>query len=68
MEPLAVDVKEAGRLLGISQYTVRHYIRQGKINPVRFGTRITVPMTEIERLSCAGIPALPKTPSKEENQ
>ena len=68
MEPLAVDVKEAGCLLGISHYTVRNYIRQGKINPVRYGTRITVPMKEIERLSCEGIPALPKTPSTEENQ
>ena len=68
MEPLAVDVKEAGRLLGISQHTVRHYIRQGKINPVRYGTRITVPMTEIQRLAREGVPAHPKTPSTEENQ
>ena len=64
MEPLAVDVKEAGRLLGISHYTVRNYIRQGKINPVRFGRRVSIPMSEIERLSREGVPAHQETPSE----
>lgn len=57
MEPLAVDVREAGRLLSISPYTVRAYIRRERIHAVKVGTRVLVPMTEVQRLASEGMPA-----------
>ncbi len=65
MEPLAVDIGEAGRLLGISPHTVRLYVRQGKIRAVRFGRRLSIPMAEIERLARVGVPPCPQTLSTE---
>jgi excisionase family DNA binding protein len=44
MEPLAVDKREAGRLMGISPYTVADYIRKGKLGARRIGRRIVIPM------------------------
>ncbi len=63
--PLAVTIPEAARLLGLSPHTIRFYVRKGKITPVRFGRRVSIPMTEIERLAREGVPANPETPSKE---
>ena len=57
LTPLAVSIPEAASLLGISPHTVRHYIRQGKIQPIRFGRWLSIPMSEIERLAQEGIPA-----------
>jgi len=48
MSPL-LDLKEAGRLLSISPWTVRAYIKTGKINPVRLGRRVLLEESELER-------------------
>ncbi len=56
MERLAVDVREAGRLLSISPYTVRSYIRSGRIRAVKVGARVIVPVEEIHRVAREGIP------------
>ena len=65
---LAVSIPHAAEMLDLSPHTIRWYIRQGKIRPVRYGRRISIPMSEIERLAREGIPAHPETPSTEENQ
>ncbi len=44
------DINSAARLLGISPWTVRAYIRRGKLKPVRFGRRVLLEETELERL------------------
>jgi excisionase family DNA binding protein len=49
MEPLAVDIREAGRLLSLSPRTIRRHIRSGRIKAVRFGRRVLVPMEELIR-------------------
>jgi len=48
MSPL-VDLKEAGRLLSISPWTVRVYIKSGKLIPVRIGRRVLLQETELQR-------------------
>jgi excisionase family DNA binding protein len=48
MEPLK-SVDEAAGLLGISPWTIRGYIRDGKIKPVRLGRRVLVEEAELER-------------------
>jgi excisionase family DNA binding protein len=49
-------VKEAAEILGISTYTVRSYIRQGKIRPVRFGRRVLLEEAELERFVAGSKP------------
>lgn len=65
LQPLAVSIPEAARLLGLSPHTIRWYIRHGKIRPVRFGRRLSISMSEIERLAREGIPPCPQTPNTE---
>jgi len=45
-----VDLKEAGHLLGLSVWTVRAYVKAGKLVPIRFGRRILLEVSELERL------------------
>jgi excisionase family DNA binding protein len=53
-EPRAVGLKQAARLLGVSEHTVRAHVRQGKIPSVRFGRRVLVPTKAIDDLTATG--------------
>jgi len=44
------DVNSAARLLSISPWTVRSYIHNGKLRPVRLGRRVLLEEAELERL------------------
>jgi excisionase family DNA binding protein len=48
MEKL-MDVNGVAEQLGLSPFTVRLYIRQKKLNPIRIGRRVLVEPSEIER-------------------
>jgi excisionase family DNA binding protein len=43
------DVKSAARLLAVSPWTVRVYIRQGKLHPVRIGRLVRLDEDELSR-------------------
>lgn len=43
------SVEEAASLLGISKWTVRSYIKAGKLHVVRLGRRVLVEESELER-------------------
>lgn len=49
MKPLH-DVRSAAQILGISPWTVRGYIRAGKLNPVRLGRLVRIEEGEIQKL------------------
>jgi predicted site-specific integrase-resolvase len=49
MEPL-LNVNDVARVLCISPWTVRAYVRTGKLQPVRIGKRILFTEAEICRL------------------
>jgi excisionase family DNA binding protein len=49
MKPLK-SIEQAASLLGLSIWTVRTYIREGKLRPVRLGRRVLLSETELERL------------------
>lgn len=42
MEPLAIDIREAGRLTSLSPRTIRRHIKAGHIRSVRIGTRLLI--------------------------
>jgi excisionase family DNA binding protein len=44
-----LSVEGAAELLSISKWTVRSYIRDGKLQPVRIGRRVLLAETELER-------------------
>jgi excisionase family DNA binding protein len=48
------SVEEAAGLLGISKWTVRGYVRTGKLKPVRLGRRVLLAEDELERLVAEG--------------
>jgi excisionase family DNA binding protein len=48
MKPLH-NVYSAARLLSISPWTVRSYIHNGKLKPVRLGRRVLLAEDELER-------------------
>lgn len=43
------SVAEAAEILGISPWTVRAYIHDGKLRPVRLGRRVLLEEAELER-------------------
>jgi excisionase family DNA binding protein len=49
MKPLH-DVRSAAQILGISPWTVRGYIRAGKLKPIRLGRLVRLEEGEIQKL------------------
>jgi excisionase family DNA binding protein len=47
---LLLNVKEVGRALGISVWTIRRYVREGKLATVRLGRRVLIEPSECHRL------------------
>lgn len=43
------DVKDAAEMLRISPWTVRAYIRSGKLRPIRVGRLVRLEEQELER-------------------
>jgi len=48
------SVDEAAELLRISKWTVRSYIKAGKLKPVRLGRRVLIEEAELERIVASG--------------
>jgi excisionase family DNA binding protein len=50
LKPLGVSRQDAANMLGISVDTLDRRIADRTIRPARIGTRVVIPITEIERL------------------
>jgi len=44
-----LDVEKAGETLGLSPWTIRAYIRDQKLTPVRLGRRVLLEPAELRR-------------------
>jgi len=51
---LAVGVKDAAAALNISHWSIRKYIRQGRLRAVRIGRRVLIEPAELQRLIAQG--------------
>lgn len=49
-----IGLGEAAASLGLSHWTLRKFIRQGKIQAVRIGRRVLIEPLELERLVAEG--------------
>jgi excisionase family DNA binding protein len=54
MEQLALGVRQAAEAVGLSHWTLRAYVRQGKIKAVKIGRRLLIEPAELQRLVEAG--------------
>jgi excisionase family DNA binding protein len=50
-----VSVPEAAKMLGISRNFAYELIRQGKLPYVKFGKRILIPKTALEKMLAQGV-------------
>lgn len=50
MKKLTVGVQEAQEMTGISHFTFRKMVKDGKIRGVRVGKRLLIPVSELEKL------------------
>mgnify|MGYP001559523162 CR=1 FL=1 len=50
MEPLAVDLREAARLLGVSRFTVRRWIKRGSLRSMSLCRRVLIPLSSLRDL------------------
>ena len=48
------DVNSAADLLSLSPWTIRSYVRTGKLQPVRIGRRVLFEVRELERIVAEG--------------
>jgi excisionase family DNA binding protein len=53
-ETLAIGIREAANALGLSHWTIRQWIRQGRLRAVRLGRRRMIEPAELERLMRLG--------------
>jgi excisionase family DNA binding protein len=56
VERLAISIKEAAEALGVNPYTVRNYIRDGKLIASKIGRRVLIEPSELRRLLDQGRP------------
>jgi excisionase family DNA binding protein len=49
-EPLALSVKEAAKILGLSRASAYEAVRTGQIPSLRFGRRIVVPRAALDKM------------------
>jgi excisionase family DNA binding protein len=54
MEQIAMGLREAAASVGLSPWTLRAWIRQGKVAAVRLGRRVMIEPAELQRLVEAG--------------
>lgn len=55
----AFSVQEAAEIFGISPITVYRLVRRGELKAVRFGRRVRIPRSEVERLLGMNAPTRP---------
>jgi excisionase family DNA binding protein len=46
---LAMGLKEAGAAIGLSPWTIRKYVAEGKIAAIRIGRRVLIEPSELRR-------------------
>jgi excisionase family DNA binding protein len=53
-DQLLYDLPQAAEMLALSVWTLRAWIRMGKLRPVRLGRRVLLERAELERLIAIG--------------
>ncbi len=51
LEPLTISQKEFAKRLGVGENNVRAAVRDGRIYALKMGSRVCIPVSELERLT-----------------
>ena len=51
---LTVDFEKAEEMTGVSRFTLRKYVKTGRLKVVRVGRRVVVPVSELEKMFSPG--------------
>ena len=54
MNALSVDFETAEEMTGVSRFTLKKYVKTGRLKVVRVGRRVVVPISELERMFAPG--------------
>lgn len=54
--PLTVDVKTAAQMTSLSPHTIRLYLRTGRLQAVKCGRRVLIPVESLRKLVGIGCP------------
>ena len=54
MNALSVDFEVAEQMTGVSRFTLRKYVKTGRLKVVRVGRRVVLPISELERMFSPG--------------
>jgi excisionase family DNA binding protein len=54
MTTLTVDFEKAEEMTGVSRFTLRKYVKTGRLKVVRVGRRVVIPISELERMFAPG--------------
>jgi hypothetical protein len=66
MTTLTVDFEKAEEMTGVSCFTLRKYVKTGRLKVVRVGRRVVIPISELERMFAPGaVSSLKATDSRE---
>jgi len=57
------SIEESAEILGISPWTIRKYVREFKLQPVRIGRRVLLEEAELQRFVADSRAVLPPAPS-----
>ncbi len=49
-----LSIQEASQILGLSSWTIRRWIQNKRLVPVRLGSRVLIEQSELQRLVEAG--------------
>ena len=63
--PLAVTFETAEQMTSVSRFTLRKYVKTGRLKVVRVGRRVVIPVSELEKMFSPGaVSNLKARPSK----
>jgi excisionase family DNA binding protein len=54
MSTLSVDFETAEQMTGVSRFTLRKYVKTGRLRVVRVGRRVVIPVSELEKMFSPG--------------
>jgi len=57
MDAMAFDVSTAAKITGLSEHTLRQYVRKGWLRVTRCGRRVLIPVESLEKLVREGVPS-----------
>lgn len=67
--PLTLSQKEFARRLGVGEQNIRSAVREGRIYALKFGRRVCIPLSELQRLlKPADTPKSPDASPNEEGR